>query len=559
MKFSSVIQFLIPILSGLCGCLVSISGEAADRIYLQYGSGRISIPVAAVTHYLETGTINPELAPYRRILESLTSEDSAHFRRVIQTLTQARFNLQPEQLANFFQTGLGERLLINLGELIQTESGGNGAGAIQAALIQSAAQPEGLALIDSIRQFPGDIQLNTPRILELIDGIKITNQATQTLVQTLEQLTLNQAIQEPEIDFSQLLDLRQPGEFEVSQETLILEDPQRRRTLTADLYLAKSRLEQPSIPVIIVSPGLGATRQGWQSLITHLASHGFAVVTVQHPGSNFQKLEDFLKGQADNFFEVEEFIDRPQDISFVLDQLEQINLTQFQGKLNLQQVGIAGQSFGAYTALVLAGAPLDFSHLAQACQPSSEPRVEWLNLSYFFQCQALNLSEPQNNLKDRRITAVFALDPVSSTILGQSSLSQIPIPVLWGAGSRDRLTPFVLEQANSFVALGSAEKYLALVAGSDHLELNLEALGTVKTLDETSLNQLVNRDTPIVESYMNALGLAFFQVYTAGNSSYRPYLRASYGQYISQPSYSLSFSQSLTDQQIAEAFGRIKN
>ena len=78
------------------------------------------------------------------------------------------------------------------------------------------------------------------------------------------------------------------------------------------------------------------------------------------------------------------------DISFLLNELEQLNKYQLQGQLNLEKVGIFGHSFGASTAFALAGAEINFNQLQQDCGP----QMEILNMSLLLQCRALEL-KPQ--------------------------------------------------------------------------------------------------------------------------------------------------------------------
>jgi predicted dienelactone hydrolase len=72
-------------------------------------------------------------------------------------------------------------------------------------------------------------------------------------------------------------------------------------------------------------------------------------------------------------------VNRPLDITFVLNQVEsRVNATpELRGRLNFQQVGVLGQSFGGYTALALAGAPINPQQLQASCQNLEET----LNLS----------------------------------------------------------------------------------------------------------------------------------------------------------------------------------
>lgn len=50
-------------------------------------------------------------------------------------------------------------------------------------------------------------------------------------------------------------------------------------------------------------------------------------------------------------------INRPQDVSFAIDQMKKLNQgnSPFQSRLDLNRIGVAGHSFGAYTTLAIAG------------------------------------------------------------------------------------------------------------------------------------------------------------------------------------------------------------
>ncbi len=526
----------------LSACLTALPIQAAERIYFDYSPLNTSMSIEALETYANSGKADAELLAY---LSLLSEDEQAQLRELL----QQRFLLNPTQLSQAFQAPMGKILLNAMGEVIQVQADKNGAIALQTALLQAAKNSEGFTLITLLQQFPGDIQLNLEKTVELIDQITTVQQNTQSLVDSLETLTQIEAKQEPLIDFNQLTDIRKPGDHRLTQETLRLKDQNRNRKLIVHLYTPENLIYKPeSTPVIIISPGLGATPKTWQHLVQHLGSHGYVIATIQHPGSNFNHLQAFFQGFESDVFRTQEFIDRPLDITYVIDELERRNISHFQGKLNLKQVGVAGQSFGAYTALAVAGASLNFEQLKQDCRPP----IELLNLSRLLQCQALELPHQNYDLKDDRIGAAFIADPVSRSILGQTSLSQVTIPVFWGAASQDRLTPVVLEQMYAFGWLGSTDKYFALTQGSQHLNLNVNALGNLKTLNQDALKQLVSGNQPILESYVNALSLAFFQVYISGDSSYQAYLRSSYALAISQDPYTLSFLSALTSDQVIE-------
>jgi predicted dienelactone hydrolase len=179
-----------------------------------------------------------------------------------------------------------------------------------------------------------------------------------------------------------------------------------------------------------------------------------------------------MRGLHPTAFALEEFVDRPLDVSYVLDELERRNAAEFGDRLNLQSVGVMGHSFGGYTVMALAGASIDFEHLEESCKNN----LEYLDISLFLQCRALELPRQPYNFRDPRVAAVFAINPVNNSIFGDQGLSEIQIPILLAAGTYDPATPAVFEQVRSFRQLTTPNKYLAVLQGQAHVDFsNLDA------------------------------------------------------------------------------------
>ncbi|MHC5829488.1 MAG: alpha/beta hydrolase family protein, partial [Nostoc sp.] len=113
------------------------------------------------------------------------------------------------------------------------------------------------------------------------------------------------------------------------------------RVIQTDIYLPQS---QTPAPVVVISHGLGSDRDSFAYLAENLASYGFAVVVPQHPGSDSLQMQALLTGKSQQVFADTELIDRPLDVTFVLNQLEQRSTSDpwLQGKINVQQVGVIG-------------------------------------------------------------------------------------------------------------------------------------------------------------------------------------------------------------------------
>ncbi|NJO52663.1 MAG: hypothetical protein HC840_28325, partial [Leptolyngbyaceae cyanobacterium RM2_2_4] len=307
----------------------------------------------------------------------------------------------------------------------------------------------------------------------------------------------------------------------------------------------------PSVPVIIMSHGLGSDRTTYAYLGEHLASYGFAVAIPEHPGSNADQLRALIEGRASQVTEPAEFINRPLDVTYLLDELERLNQSDFafQGRLDLRQVGVVGQSFGGYTALALAGAQINFQQLTEDCAAEEST----LNLSLLLQCRAEELVLPAADLRDERVAAIMAINPIGSIILGPAGFSEIDIPVMLVSGNADTIAPALLEQIRPFTWLTTPNKYLLMMRGSTHFS----TIGTSEIGSEivTLPPEIIGPSPALARSYINAMSTAFFQLHLAKDTDYLRYLGAAYAERISEPALPIDLVRFLTPAQLAQALG----
>ena len=191
------------------------------------------------------------------------------------------------------------------------------------------------------------------------------------------------------------------------------------------------------------------------------------VVMPEHSGSNGKQIVDLLQGRAQDITDPTEFIDRPLDVSYLLDQLAQnpIPDPRFKGSLDLEKVGILGHSYGGYTALALAGATPHYDQLQQACQTGLETS---LNISLALQCQALQTADKTVDLQDSRIQSVVAISPIGSNLFGESGYQTVQVPVMIVGGVQIRSHPCYPEQIQPFQWLTTPEKRLVLINNGSH-------------------------------------------------------------------------------------------
>jgi predicted dienelactone hydrolase len=151
---------------------------------------------------------------------------------------------------------------------------------------------------------------------------------------------------------------KKAGPFAVDVNRYEWQDASRNREVPVTVYSPKP--DKGPYPVIIFSHGLGGSRDGYEYLGRHWASQRFVSVHLQHKGSD----TDAWKGSTQPYQDLRSAamspmnaLNRPKDVSFAIDRLEKLNAAdpQWKGRLDLKRIGVAGHSFGAYTALASVG------------------------------------------------------------------------------------------------------------------------------------------------------------------------------------------------------------
>ena len=540
---------------------------AAERIYFSYGEIERTISVASLKEYAKEGKLDDDLATYA---EYVSPQRLTQLRRTL----LSRIELSPVAVSQFLYTPIGETLLQRLGEVVQTEARQPGFYALRSAMILAAADPDGLTLLSVLEKFPTrGMRINLGRSLEIAVKLEsLVNQTREAVALVSRQATAATTTSQPPID--SLPDLRVRGDFSWNKQTLKLYDPRRDRTFFADIYIPQLKLGEtrelgelgelgeknhspltphPSpltsrpFPVIVISHGLGSDRNSFIYLAEQLASYGFAVAVPEHPGSNAQQLRSLFSGQASELAEPNEFVNRPLDVKYLLNELQQRDTSNSSFRLNMQQVGVIGQSFGGYTALALAGARLNFDQLQTDCKDSKDI---W-NVSLLLQCRALELPSTEYNLRDPRVKAVIAINPIASSIFSQTGLEQIQIPVMIISGSSDTIAPALPEQILPFSWLKTDQKYFVLIERATHFSAIGETEPSTNAIAVPA--QAIGPNPAIARRYISALSLAFCQTYIARNTQYRFYLSSAYAQSISQAPLNLSLVQSLPLNQLTPA------
>jgi predicted dienelactone hydrolase len=495
---------------------VNTSARAADTVIIRYGSLEESVSLEELKDSAETGKLPASLETYTK---RMTQEQRSFFVGGL----RARIPMNVVTLDRLINTQIGTTILGDIASAI-TRADKAGVQAMRAGLILGTNSPQGLSALSFIAAYPSKrLEIDLPQAINVLGNLNSAFFRTQQFM-----MAIAPQLNPRDVKATYFLDPTQLGSAQVQTLKLSFNDQKRQRQIPVDVYFSTAATKNK--PVIVFSHGLGSVGNDLRYLAKHLASHGYIVAALEHPGSNETNSNAAFRGKK-RLVEPQEFLNRPRDISFILDELEKLNQTAnnpLQGKLATNNVMIVGHSFGGGTALALAGGELQIDNLKQSCQQN----LVKASLGEVIQCVAQELPEKTYQLRDARIKQAIALNPISSLMFGETGLTKIEIPTLILASSADKTAPALTEQVIGFTKIRSP-KWLVGIVGASHL--------SVKDPDFT-VDQSYIPDTPIlskevtgekakdVRKFLQGITLAMAAQLTPEASQYAPFLTSDYAQ-----------------------------
>jgi len=212
--------------------------------------------------------------------------------------------------------------------------------------------------------------------------------------------------------------------------------------------------------LVLISHGLWDSPENFEGWANHLASHGYTVALPRHPGSDSSQQEAMLTGKVPPP-SPDELRLRPLDVSATID------------AIGGSEVVVIGHSWGATTALQVAGVQPSSSRLLERCRDLNDPER---NLSWVLQCSFLSAAD-RAGLVDGRVKAVVAVSPPMRLLFDYGSGQNMRARALVVSGSRDWVVspdPEALAPAQQAEGLGHQ---LVLADGGDHFNLRAPAGG----------------------------------------------------------------------------------
>jgi predicted dienelactone hydrolase len=254
-------------------------------------------------------------------------------------------------------------------------------------------------------------------------------------------------------------------------------DAARSRDVPVRIYLPSG---QDRAPVVIVSHGLGGSREGLAYMGRALAAHGYIAVHVQHAGSDTDAvfgggrpgMQNLGGAARDPAVAANRFADVP----FAVSELMRLDAGEgpLQGRVDGERIAVLGHSFGAITAMAIAG--------------QSFPGGQ--------------------TVRDPRIDVAVALSP-SPPRQGTSAeaYGAIDIPVLMFTGTADTtpLDAFPVERRQEpYGVLSRAYRMLVVFDGADHAVFGGRARGAPQPSDAAIQGETVRITVAFLDRFLRA-------------------------------------------------------
>lgn len=259
------------------------------------------------------------------------------------------------------------------------------------------------------------------------------------------------------------------GSYTVAHQDIIIVDAPRDREIALRVNYPA---EEGQYPLILFSHSWRTSNEWYRPLVDFWVSHGYIVFQPNHLDST--AAEELMPDNE----AVSRWQERPQDLSFILDSLSEIEaqVPQLAGRIDTAHIGVAGHSFGGNTAQLVGGA-----------QPAT--RADFV---------------------DERISAVVIISGWGTGFfdLDEHSWEQFDNPMMLFAGTNDnsdrtnntwewRLEPFELAKPG--------DKYAVVIEGAYH------GFGGITRAGDPGMQ--MGPANPTHVTYVTSTTLAFWDAY----------------------------------------------
>jgi len=247
--------------------------------------------------------------------------------------------------------------------------------------------------------------------------------------------------------------------------------------------------EDGQFPIVVFSHGAYSSKDEYNLILDHWASHGYVVIAATHSDSTALGVERLDPEAAIGW------VDRMADLTFVLDEIGPLSkkIRGLEGKPDPTRVAATGHSLGALTALALAGVP-------------AIDRRDSQRKTYY----------------DDRVKVALMISPPGAIpgLVDNGGFASIKVPSLYTTATRDivMLPDTTWEwHKDSYRMAPAGGRTLIVLKGADHY------LGGVVGRDDLERDPRADDFVDIV----NALTTAYLDAYLKDSSRARAMLQAS--------------------------------
>ena len=422
--------------------------QASQQLMLQ-GIG-LQLPIDLMQ--LQAWTDQSDAGELGLWLSLLSPEDQRELRRLLKTplLRQRSFG---QQLLNSW---VGVQLVQEIGDLFTTADGRSTHAELSTTLTTLLSKQQQVTALDLLMAMPSpSLTLQVDRLVEIAGRWRTQLEQQARAVAALDRLALSaKDRRSPSFDRPDFSD------GDLRPLTVRLAVPHRPgQPLRLQIWPAQGT---PSRTWVLLMPGLGGNGRQLAWLATSLAEQGWAVMALDHPGSDDQAMQALVDGVGP--------APGPETLAARLQDLEAVLKAEKDGPLPHlgDSVVLVGHSLGGLTALLGVGLAPE-PGLARRCQ-SAVDGLPLGNISRFLQCQLLTVPPPPIRLPVP-VAAVVTLNSFGSLLWPRHGLEPLTLPVMVVGGSQDLVTPPLAEQLDLFLPHRQPLSRLVLVRGGSHFSV----------------------------------------------------------------------------------------
>ena len=443
---------------GLTGSLLLLSvgswpARATERLEVEIDGIVLPVSVEDLRSFGRLGDRSrSELASWLRLLDSESREGLA---RLLNAPVLTRRSLGQQLLSSW---GAGP-LIDALGALVRVEGGGHiKSSVVLPTLERLLAQQEQVSTLDVLQALPTQqLRLDLDALVKAASHWRQQLERHNSLMAVLaaEKTTRQPSPHVQSSDPSGQLASKTPQAVNV----LV---GHRVAPLQVQIWQANPSSETSERPWLLLMPGLGGDPEHFYWLAETLADAGWAVVMVEHPGSDAEAVRALLDGRQS--------FDGARALRQRLSDLDAVLKAQRKGRIPVEgpNVVLVGHSLGALTALLAAGAD-PVSGINRRCL-GSIAAIPLTNLSELLQCE----------LADSRALKTSPIHPPPIAVVGLNSFGgliwpkgkqtrPLDMPLLLIGGTLDLITPPLDEQISLLRRLGQHPlSQVVVVEGASH-------------------------------------------------------------------------------------------